>query len=501
MGESPPPEPNVVPPDAPAPPAGWNLDNSYARLPAALFARVRPAPGRAPRVVLVNHALAAALGLDLRAVPDADAAALFTGADLPPGADPIAQAYAGHQYGGFTVLGDGRAILLGEQVAPDGRRFDVQLKGPGRTPYSRGGDGRAALGPMLREYVVGEAMHALGVPTTRALAVALTGEPVYREAPLRGAVLTRVAASHVRVGTFQLLAARRDEPALRALADYTLARHYPDLAADPQKYLALFRAVCERQAALVARWLLVGFVHGVLNTDNVAVSGETIDYGPCAFLDAYDPGTVFSSIDHGGRYAYGNQPGVTQWNLARFAEALLPLIDPDPGRAVERATEVLNAFPAAFERHWLVGMRAKLGLATAADGDDELARELLAWMHATGADFTNTFRDLSEEDGAAAEWARDERFAAWRAAWAARLAREGTSEGTARARMRAANPVVIPRNHRVEAALAAAERDDLAPLHELLAVLASPFERTARAEPYRAPPPPGTCRYRTFCGT
>ncbi|MBY0396671.1 MAG: YdiU family protein, partial [Thermoleophilia bacterium] len=385
---------------------------------------------------------------------------------VPPGAEPIAQAYAGHQFGGFTVLGDGRAILLGEQITPAGGRVDVQLKGPGPTAYSRRGDGRAALGPMLREYVVSEAMHALGVPTTRSLAVVTTGEPVYRERPLRGAVLTRVAASHIRVGTFQLLAARRDVPALRALADHTIERHYPHLTGSARPYLELFRAVAERQAALVARWQLVGFVHGVLNTDNVAVSGETIDYGPCAFVDAYDPAAVFSSIDDAGRYAYANQPGITQWNLARFAEALLPLIDPDGARAVELATEELNRFPGAFEAHRLSGLRAKLGLRTAAAGDADLAADLLDWMHATRADFTNTFRALAGEVPGG-ERAGDPAFAAWAARWVARLALEGETPVSARARLCAANPAVIPRNHRVEEALAAAEREDLGPLDRL----------------------------------
>ncbi len=481
---------------------GWNFDNSYARLPDVFFARARPAAVRAPRVAVLNHRLAADLGLDLRAMPDERAAAVFAGQQFPPGAEPIAQAYAGHQYGGFTMLGDGRAILLGEQVAPDGRRFDVQLKGPGPTAFSRRGDGRAALGPMLREYVISEAMAALGIPTTRSLAVVTTGEPVFRDRPLRGAVLTRVAASHIRVGTFQYAAARRDEAYLRALADYTISRHYPEIADGPDKYLNFFRAVCDRQAALVARWQHVGFVHGVLNTDNVAISGETIDYGPCAFVDAYHPDTVFSSIDSGGRYAYGNQPDITQWNLARFAEAVLPLLDPDGAKAVAAATEVLNGYPAAFERYWLAGMRRKLGLLTEEAADAELAHELLGWMEGAKADFTNTFADLSAgDDELTGEVYRGAAFGAWRERWHARLDRNGRPRAAAREAMRAANPVVIPRNHRVEEALAAAEADDLSVMHRLLAAVAAPFDRDPAFAAYREPPPADGCRYRTFCGT
>src|SRR4051794_10571786 len=340
---------------------GWRFENTYSRLPDDLFTAVNPAKVPEARLSVLNHRLAGELGLDLAALSPDAAAALFAGQVLPVGSRPIAQAYAGHQFGGFTMLGDGRAILLGEHRTPDGRLVDIQFKGSGRTRFSRGGDGKAALGPMLREYIISEAMAALGIPTTRSLAVVTTGERVYRERPLRGAILTRVAASHIRVGTFEY-AARRDESTLRALADYAIDRHYPELAEAPRKYLEFFRAVADRQAALIARWQHVGFIHGVMNTDNVAISGETIDYGPCAFMNAYDPGTVFSSIDRGGRYAYGNQSAIAQWNLARFAEALLPLLDADQEKAVASAMEVLNEFPAVFERYWLAGMRKKLGL-------------------------------------------------------------------------------------------------------------------------------------------
>jgi uncharacterized protein YdiU (UPF0061 family) len=341
---------------------------------------------REPRVAILNDRLAEELGLDLGALSEQAAAGLFSGQAQPAGSRPIAQAYAGHQFGGFTMLGDGRAILLGEHRTPDGRLVDVQFKGSGKTRFSRGGDGLAALGPMLREYIISEAMAALGIPTTRSLAVVTTGEPVYRESIRRGAILTRVAASHLRVGTFEY-AARRDEETLRALADYAIGRHFPELADAPRKYPEFFRSVADRQAALVARWQHVGFIHGVMNTDNMAISGETIDYGPCAFMNAYDPGTVFSSIDRGGRYAYGNQPGIAQWNLTRFAETLLPLLDPDPDHAVEMATEVLNDFPARFERYWLAGMRKKLGFATDEVGDAELVQFLLEWMKKSRADF------------------------------------------------------------------------------------------------------------------
>ena len=479
--------------------AGWRFENTYAQLPDNLFTPSAPAAVRAPRIAILNRRLADELGLDLGALAPEAAAALFAGQSLPADWRPIAQAYAGHQYGGFTMLGDGRAILLGEHRTPSGRLVDIQLKGPGRTRYSRGGDGRAALGPMLREYIISEAMAALGIPTTRSLAVVTTGEPVSRETVRKGAVLTRVAASHIRVGTFEY-AARRDEATVRALADYTIDRHYPELADAPQKYLEFLRAVADRQAALVARWQCVGFVHGVLNTDNVAISGETIDYGPCAFMNAYDPATVFSSIDSAGRYSYGNQPAITQWNLARFAETLLPLLDADPEASVAVATEVLEDFPARFEGYWLDGMRKKLGLRSAEAGDDELVRSLLGWMQKAGADFTNTFRDLSEEEPPTGDRYAEPDFRKWYARWQQRLGRDGDSRD-ARTRMRSVNPAVIPRNHRVEEALSAAEdRDDLSVLHRLLAVLASPFEAGIDAAEYRVPPPEG-CGYRTFCGT
>jgi len=468
--------------------AGWRFDNSYARLPAGLFTRTLPQPVCAPRLVALNEPLAEDLGLDpaiLRTV----GATIFAGNEVPLGADPIAQAYAGHQFGHFTNLGDGRAILLGEQLTPDGRRFDIQLKGSGRTPYSRNGDGRAALGPMLREFLISEGMHALGIPTSRSLAVVATGEAVLRERALPGAVLTRVAASHIRVGTFEYAAAVGDQSLLAALLDHSIARHYPEIAEASDKAAAFLEAVMERQAALIAKWMLVGFVHGVMNTDNMAVSGETIDYGPCAFLDAYDPATTFSSIDRDGRYAYANQPEIALWNLARLAESLLPLMPGSEEAAVERARGLLTTFPERFRRHHLAGARAKLGLATEEPGDADLFPAVLAWMRETHADFTATFADLPSL------------AAPWHSQWQARLAREPGSAADIAARMRRANPLVIPRNHRVEEALAAAEAGDLGPFERLLAALRTPFAETAETDPYRSGPPAGCGPYRTFCGT
>jgi uncharacterized protein YdiU (UPF0061 family) len=418
---------------------------------------------------------------------------------VPPGAEPIAQAYAGHQFGHFTNLGDGRAILLGEQLAPNGRRADLQLKGSGRTRYSRGGDGRAALGPMLREYVVSEGMHALGIPTTRSLAVAATGEAVLRERPLPGAVLTRVAASHVRVGTFQYAAALGDRDLLAALLDHAIARHDHPAAGADDPAAAFLDAVVGRQAALVARWMLVGFVHGVMNTDNMAVSGETIDYGPCAFLDAYDPATVFSSIDRQGRYAYANQPAIAHWNLARLAESLLPVLRGGEEAALETARGTIDTFRERFGRHYLAGARAKLGLVTEEEGDLALVSTLLERMHAARADFTATFAGLAAvaEAGAAPEGP----LADWAAGWLVRLARQPGTRADAAARMRRVNPTVIPRNHHVEAALVAAEAGDLAPVAALVAAVRAPFAETAANEPYRAGPPAGCGPYVTFCGT
>jgi uncharacterized protein YdiU (UPF0061 family) len=482
--------------------SGWRLEHTYAGLPALFHSPAVPTPVRDPQFVVFNPALAVALGLDVPALDTPAGAAIFAGNTLPDGARPLAQAYAGHQFGHFTGLGDGRAILLGEQVTPDGTRVDVQLKGAGQTPYSRRGDGRAALGPMLRELVISEAMHALGIPTSRSLAVVSTGEPVQRERALPGAVLTRIAASHLRVGTFEWAAAHRDRAALGALVDYTIRRHDPAVADAPVPALALFDAIAERQAALIARWQLVGFIHGVMNTDNMAIAGETIDYGPCAFMDVYDPDTVFSSIDHQGRYAYANQPPIAQWNLARLAEALLPMFADDQAVALEHANAALERFTTRFRHHWLAGMRGKLGLGTAEDDDAALAEALLAWMHATRADFTNTFRALSAPDGPPVALLGEPGFATWHAQWQARLAREGAVPAARAARMQRHNPAIIPRNHKVEAALtAAADHGDLAPLERLLAALATPFDHARVPAEFAEPADSGARPYRTFCGT
>lgn len=481
--------------------AGWNFDNSYARLPGALHVRMSPAPVSAPRLVLFNRPLAVDLGLDPEALAGERGAAVFAGNQIPAGAEPLAQAYAGHQFGHFTMLGDGRAILLGEHVTPAGQRFDVQLKGSGRTAFSRMGDGRAALGPMLREYLVSEAMHAFGIPTTRSLAVVSTGEPVYREAALPGAVLTRVAASHIRVGTFQYAASLGDRQILQALFDHTLHRHYPELASASNPAAALLRAVVERQASLVAQWQLVGFIHGVMNTDNMSLCGETIDYGPCAFMDAYAQDTVFSSIDQHGRYAYGNQPYMAQWNLARFAETLLPLLHAEEEQAIALAEESLLSFADSFQSFWLSGMRGKLGLFTREDGDVELIQDLLACMQEIHADYTVTFRDLTASVLGDSPEFQDAACARWHERWKARLARQPQPREDVRGLMQGRNPVVVPRNAFVEAALAAAvENGDYVPLERLLKAVSRPYEDGPDQAAYRTPPPP-VAGYKTFCGT
>ena len=468
--------------------AGWRLEHTYADLPALFHSPATPVRVGAPRLVAFNAPLAASLGLDTEALAGPEGAAIFAGNTLPEGARPIAQAYAGHQFGHFTALGDGRAILLGEQITPAGERVDIQLKGAGQTRFSRRGDGRAALGPMLREYIISEAVDALGIPTTRSLAVAMTGEPVYRESVLEGAVLTRVAASHIRVGTMEWASAHRDPQALSALADYTRARHYPELADASDPHFALFDAIVERQARLIARWQLAGFIHGVMNTDNMALSGETIDYGPCAFMDAYDPATVFSSIDHGGRYAYGNQPPIAQWNLARLAEAMLPLFGDDTERAVERATAVLERFAARFEQHLLSGMRSKLGLFTEEPEDTVLVADLLAWMQPNGADFTNTFRALSDAAAVDAMAKADADFAAWHGRWQSRRARQPQAHADVETLMRQHNPAFIPRNHKVEEALeAATTAHEFSVMERLLDVLRRPYDYATDLPDFSAP--------------
>ena len=468
------------------------FDNSYARLPGRFYHRQPPAKVAEPRLIALNDALARRLGLDPDALRQPDWIAAFGGNAVPEGAAPLAQAYAGHQFGGWVPqLGDGRALLLGEVVAPDGARFDLQLKGSGPTPFSRRGDGRAAIGPVIREYIVSEAMAALGVPTTRALAAVTTGEPVWRETALPGAVLTRVAASHIRVGTFQYFAARSDVEALGLLTDHVIARHYPD-ADGP---LGLIHAVTAAQARLIAHWMSLGFIHGVMNTDNMAVSGETIDYGPCAFMDAYDPRKVFSSIDQFGRYAYANQPQVALWNLAQFASCLIPLMG-DEDTAIAAATEAINGFTAVYEGEWLRRFGAKIGLVEATTDDAALIQRLLGLMADQGADFTRTFRGLAE-GMTAAEFADPTAFDGWARDWRNRLASEDAPVEI----MRAANPAVIARNHRVEEAIAAATGGDFAPFNRLARVLSTPFDLAPEDAPYTLAPTDEQVVRRTFCGT
>ncbi len=486
------------------------FDNTYARLPARFFAHVAPTPVGSPRLIRLNAALAADLGLDPAWLAGSDGVAMLSGTRMPEGAEPLAAAYAGHQFGQFVPqLGDGRAVLLGEVVGRDGRR-DIQLKGSGPTPFSRQGDGRAALGPVLREYVVSEAMAALGIPTTRALAAVATGEFVARETVLPGAVLTRVAASHIRVGTFQYFAARRDAEGLAALAAHAIARHYPEAAQAPVPARALLEGVIAAQAALVARWLCVGFVHGVMNTDNMSVAGETIDYGPCAFLDAYEPGRSYSAIDQQSRYAYANQPRIALWNLTRLAETLLPLLDPDETKAVAVAEEALAGFAARFEAAYDGGLARKLGIAVPREGDRALASDLLQAMAEGGADFTLSFRALCELEGADAEddaafaalSTKPEGLRAWLPRWRARLAQARDDAPARRDLMRGENPAYLPRNHRVEAVIAAAvEQDDFAPFQELVEVLARPYDDQPALIAYAASPKLEERVMRTFCGT
>ncbi len=485
------------------------FDNSYAGLPERFYARVNPTPVAAPRLVRVNTGLAEQLGIDLGDLNDPERASVFAGTVVPMGAEPIALAYAGHQFGGFSPqLGDGRAILLGEVVGQNGGRRDIQLKGAGPTPFSRRGDGRAALGPVLREYALSEAMAALGIPTTRALAAVTTGETVVRETVLPGAVLTRVAASHIRVGTFQFFAARSDVEGVRTLADYAIARHYPSAAGAENPYRALLDGVIGRQAELISQWVLVGFIHGVMNTDNTAISGETIDYGPCAFMDAYDPAAVFSSIDQGGRYAYAHQPGIAHWNLSRLAEAMLPLLGESQDAGLASAQEALAAFGPRFQEAYLQGLRQKVGLITEQQGDAALVQDLLTRMAENAADFTLTFRGLCaaaagpEGDAAMRRlFADGSAYDGWAVRWRARLAADSASPCMRVAAMQRVNPAIIPRNHIVEAALTAALNGDFRPFETLLDATARPFEDRPGFEQYTLPPEQVDPSYQTFCGT
>jgi len=489
--------------------AEFSFENTYAALPDRFFARLAPTPVRAPQLIRLNEALADHLGLSPQFLSSPQGVDILAGNSVPAEAEPIAMAYAGHQFGNWVPqLGDGRAILLGEIIDQDNVRRDIQLKGAGPTPFSRQGDGRAALGPVLREYVVSEAMAALGVRTTRALAAVVTGETVAREGPLPGAVLTRVARSHVRVGTFQFFAARGDIEALRLLADYVIARHFPQAMGSKCPYTALLHAVIERQAHLIAHWQLLGFIHGVMNTDNMSIAGETIDYGPCAFIDTYHPETVYSAIDRMGRYAYSNQPPIAQWNLAVLAQSLLPLFGKPREKAISDAQAAVDRFPEIFEAAYQAGMGAKLGLADRHAGDTELAADLLTVMAAQKADFTLTFRRLSEisatdpkPENALGELFDDPgAIAGWSARWRQRLSRDSLPEARRQEAMRAANPAFIPRNHLVEEVIkAATENWDFAPFKKLLAVLATPYEDAA--DEYCSPPRPDQVVHQTFCGT
>ena len=480
---------------------GWHFDNTYSRLPKVMSSQLTPIPVENPKLTIFNHGFSKELGLDFSSLNNNQIASIFSGNLLPKESKCIAQAYAGHQFGYFTMLGDGRAILIGEHLSKNNKRFDIQFKGSGKTPYSRNGDGRAALGPMLREYIVSEAMHSLGIPTTRSLAVVKTGENVIRETPLPGAILTRVAASHIRVGTFQYVTATEDEKNLKTLFDYTIDRHYPKIKDSKTPAIDLLKIVMEKQIKLVVDWMRVGFIHGVMNTDNMTISGETIDYGPCAFMDAYDPETVFSSIDHNGRYAYFNQPGITKWNLARFAETLLPLIDKNKDKAIKIVTEIINNFGEIYKKNWLEMMRKKLGLIGEKNNDEKLINDLLSLLHEQKADYTNTFCSLMNEDVQNDKIFNNKEFIDWHQKWKECLAKNNNSTEESLKLMRSVNPIVIPRNHKVEEVLEAANKDDLNPFHDFLKVLEKPYENQIKNNNYQSPAPPSEKKYQTFCGT
>ncbi|RQD68621.1 MAG: YdiU family protein [Tindallia sp. MSAO_Bac2] len=490
---------------------GWKLENTYAKLPETLYTRMNPQPVSSPKLVVLNKPLAEVLGIKPEALESEEGIAVLAGNRIPEGAEAIAQAYAGHQFGHFTMLGDGRAVLLGEQLTPEGKRMDIQLKGSGQTPYSRQGDGRAALGPMLREYIISEAMHSLGIPTSRSLAVVTTGEPVFREKRLTGAILTRVASSHLRVGTFQYAAKWDDLESLKKLADYAWDRHFHDEDPGGNRYLSLLREAVKKQAELIAKWQLSGFVHGVMNTDNMAISGETIDYGPCAFMDTYHPSTVFSAIDYYGRYAYGNQPSIAGWNLSRFAETLLPLIHQEEKKAIGKAQEVLAEYSSLFRSYWLDGFRKKLGIMEEAAADVKLIEDLLHVMEKKEMDFTNTFRELTLRSMETAknfqekqerEETKNPEFEKWLQGWKKRIADQKKPAEEIAGLMKKSNPSIIPRNHRVEETLrAAVKQQDYRVMEELLKALADPYAYTSDQEKYAQLPPKMDTPYQTFCGT
>ena len=480
---------------------GWRFDNTYSKLPEYFISNTSPIPVKSPELIILNDNLAKELGLNFSLIDKKDLSKLFSGNSLPEGSKAISQAYAGHQFGHFTMLGDGRAVLMGEHISKNKERFDIQFKGSGKTPFSRNGDGRAALGPMLREYIISEAMHALNIPTTRSLAVVKTGEDVMRENTLQGAILTRVASSHLRVGTFQFIAARKSEKELKTLINYTINRHYPNIKQSKNQALEFLKVMIKQQTNLVINWMRVGFIHGVMNTDNMAISGETIDYGPCAFMDTYDPQTVFSSIDQFGRYSYSNQPNITKWNLARFAECLIPLIDPNKDKAIEIATETINNFDKNYEIKWINMMRDKLGLFGQGQKDQVLIIDLLTWMHKNKADYTNTFCILMNENVQKNKIYEDENFIIWKKRWEERLKLNNNNPEKFLKLMRSVNPLIIPRNHKVEEALEASNNNDLSPLIKLIKILEKPYDKQQENIDYQSPAPLGNKKYQTFCGT
>ncbi|MDA8537385.1 YdiU family protein [Candidatus Pelagibacter bacterium] len=480
---------------------GWRFDNTYSKLPKSFLSDTSPIPVESPQLIILNDNLTEVLGLNFSELNENDLSKLLSGNLLPDGSKAISQAYAGHQFGNFTILGDGRAVLIGEHISKKNERFDIQFKGSGKTPFSRGGDGRAALGPMLREYIISEAMHSLNIPTTRSLAVVKTGEEIIREKILKGAVLTRVASSHLRVGTFQYIASRQNDDELNILVKYTLDRHYPNIKKSKNQALELLKVLVEKQTNLVISWMRVGFIHGVMNTDNMTISGETIDYGPCAFMDIYDPKTVFSSIDQLGRYAYSNQPGITKWNLARFAECLIPLIDKNKDKAIEMATEVINDFEKNYEIKWLNMMRDKLGLFGEDSKDQSLVLDLLNWMHKNKADYTSTFCFLMNEKIKDNKIYKDQGFLVWKKRWQERLKMHNSSLEKYLKLMRTVNPLVIPRNHIVEEALAAANDNNFVPLKKLNKILNKPYINQNGIENYQGTTNTNYKDYKTFCGT
>ncbi|MDB4846457.1 YdiU family protein [Candidatus Pelagibacter sp.] len=480
---------------------GWRFDNTYSKLPESFISETSPVKIKSPELIILNDSLSNELGLNFSSIHKEDLSKLFSGNLLPEGSKTISQAYAGHQFGHFTMLGDGRAVLIGEHLSKNNERFDIQFKGSGITAFSRNGDGKAALGPMLREYIISEAMHSLEIPTTRSLAVVKTNEDVVREDILQGAILTRVATSHLRVGTFQYIAARQKGNELKILFDYTINRHYPNIKKNKNQALELLKITIEKQINLVINWMRVGFIHGVMNTDNMAISGETIDYGPCAFMDIYDPQTVFSSIDQMGRYAYFNQPSITKWNLARFAECLIPLIDNDKDKAIKIVTEIINSFEKNYESKWLNMMRDKLGLFGEDTKDQVLILDLLTWMHHNKADYTNTFCHLMNIKIQNDKIYNDENFLIWKKKWQERLLLNNDIPEKSLRLMRSANPLVIPRNHKVEEALEAANNNNLTVVKKLINVLKKPYEDQTKIDNYQLPAPLSDQKYKTFCGT